>query len=387
MEKSNWRNFDIPLLIGVLTIALFGVMMVYSATHTDPVLAPLNMYLKQLGIGVGLGMVLLFIMASLDYHLFESITLLVYLLCLGLLGIVRFFGDTTLGATRWIDLGFTDLQPSEIAKLLMILVLARFFAINQYRIRKLPVFTFSLLTAAPAMLLVFLQPDLGTTMVLIAIWVCMAWAAGSDPLHVFGLIFIVVPLVLLVWFAPDLTGGNVKIFQPYQYDRLHSFIDPNFANPDERRNLEVSNRAVVGGGVTGQGYANGTQNTLNYLSIRHTDFIFSVIAEEFGFIGSVALMVLLSLMLLRIVHIAQKSLDTFGRMICIGVLTMLFFQMFINIGMNVGIFPVTGIPLPLISNGNSAMWTTFIALGIVESVAMRQRRDVTWYYRSGPALE
>ncbi len=387
MEKSLWRNFDIPLLISVLAIALFGVMMVFSATHTDPALAPLNLHIKQLGVGVGLGIVLMFIMAGLDYHLFESITLLVYLLCLGLLGIVRFFGSTTLGATRWIDLGFTDLQPSEIAKLLMILVLARFFATNQHRIRKLPVFTFSLLTATPAILLVFLQPDLGTTMVLVAIWVCMAWAAGSDPLHVFGLIFIAVPLMLLVWFAPDLTGGNVKIFQPYQYDRLHSFVDPNFANPDERRNLEVSNKAVVGGGLSGQGYTNGTQNTLNYLSIRHTDFIFSVIAEEFGFIGSVALMVLLSLMLLRIVHIAQKSLDTFGRMICIGVLTMLFFQMFINIGMNVGIFPVTGIPLPLISNGNSAMWTTFIALGIVESVAMRHQRDVTWYYRSGPAIE
>jgi rod shape determining protein RodA len=267
----------------------------------------------------------------------------------------------------------------------MIIVLARFFATNEHRIRRFPVFIISLLTAAPAMLLVFLQPDLGTTMVLIFIWFCMTLAAGADLMHVFGIVFVAVPLIILIWFAPDLTGGKVKVFSDYQYARFHSFWDPNYADADERRNLEVSNRAVVGGGLVGEGYANGVQNKLNYLSIRHTDFIFSVIAEEFGFLGSVALLIMQILILFRIATVAQRSLDTFGRMICTGVLAMLFFQIFVNVGMNVGLLPVTGIPLPLISNGNSAMWTIFIALGIVESVAMRYKRDTSWYYRSGPA--
>jgi rod shape determining protein RodA len=387
MEKSLWRHFDIPLLIGVMCTALFGVMMVYSATHTDPVLGPLNMHMKQLTVGVGLGAILMFLMARLDYHFFQYLTFLIYMLCVGLLFTVRFFGESTSGSTRWIDLGFTDIQPSEPAKLLMILVLARFFATNEHRLRKFPVFATSIFVAAPAVILVFIQPDLGTTMVLVAIWFGMAWAGGSDPLHIFGLVFLAIPIIVLIWFAPDLTGGKVKIFSDYQYDRFHSFWDQNYADPSQRRNLIVSNKAVVGGGLLGQGYASGVQNTLNYLSIRHTDFIFSVIAEEFGFIGSMALLVLLTLILLRILHVAQKSADTFGRMICAGVFTMLFFQMFINVGMNVVLFPVTGIPLPLISNGNSAMWTIFISLGVVESVAMRHQREITWYYRTGPAVE
>jgi rod shape determining protein RodA len=385
MDKSLWRYFDIPLFLGVLLTALFGVMMVYSATYTDPSLSPLNMHIKQLTLGVGLGVILLFLTARFDYHFLESFTIVVYLVCIGLLAIVRFFGSSTYGSTRWIDLGFTDIQPSEPAKLFMIIVLARFFATNEHRIRRFPVFITSLLTAAPAMLLVFLQPDLGTTMVLFFIWFCMTWTAGADLMHVFGIIFVAIPLILLIWFAPDLTGGKVKVFSDYQYARFHSFWDPNYADVDERRNLEVSNRAVVGGGLVGEGYANGVQNKLNYLSIRHTDFIFSVIAEEFGFLGSIALLVMQILILFRIVTVAQRSLDTFGRMICVGVLSMLFFQIFVNVGMNLGLLPVTGIPLPLISNGNSAMWTIFIGLGIVESVAMRYKRDTSWYYRSGPA--
>ncbi|NWJ46351.1 MAG: rod shape-determining protein RodA [Chloroflexi bacterium] len=383
MEKSIWRFFDIPLLIGVLITALFGVLMVYSATHTDPALSPLNMHIKQLTVGVGLGMILLFLMARMDYHFFEYVTFIVYILCVGLLFLVRVIGQTTSGSTRWIDLGFTDIQPSEPAKLLMVIVLARFYATNEHRIQRFPVFATSLLVAAPAVILVFIQPDLGTTMVLIAIWFGMAWAGGTNLVHLFGLIFIAVPIVLLIWFAPDLTGGKVQIFSDYQYERFHSFWDPNYSDPSQRRNLEVSNKAVVGGGLLGQGYASGVQNTMNYLSIRHTDFIFSVIAEEFGFVGSIALLVLLALILTRILHIAQKSNDSYGRMICAGVFTMLFFQVFINVGMNLGLFPVTGIPLPLISNGNSAMWTMFISLGIVESVSMRHQRDTTWYYRSG----
>ena len=361
--------------------------MVYSATRTDPALSPLNLHIKQLWMGVGLGIVLLILTARLDYHIFESITFLVYLLCLFLLVLVRFIGDTTLGARRWIDLGFTQIQPSEIAKLLMIIVLARFFATHEHRIHRFPVFIFSLMTTVPVLLMVFLQPDLGTTMVLLAIWFAMTWASGADLFHIFGLVFVAVPLVLLVWFAPNLTDGKVKIFSDYQYDRFHSFIDPNYADQDQRRNLEVSNRAVIGGGLVGQGYGNGVNNTLNYLSIRHTDFIFSVIAEEFGFVGSITLLIVLSLVLFRIVNISQKSPDIYGRMICVGVFTMLFFQIFVNIGMNVGLFPVTGIPLPLISNGTSAMWTSFIALGIVESVAIRHQRGTTWYYRTGPTLD
>ncbi len=385
LKSTFWRHFDIPLFLAVLATSAFGIMMVYSATVTDKTLN--NLAPDQFIKGFVPGLILFFVFSRLDYHIFQSLQFPIYIFCVASLLLVRFAGKSILGASRWVDIGPIQWQPSETVKLLMILLLAQFYTTNQHRVRRLPVFIFSLLMTAPVLLLVLIQPDLGTTLVLIAVWAVMTWSAGADRLHMLTLVMIIVPIIFVVWQARDFTGGQVDPVPNYMRARVDSWLHPESDPQGEGYNLIQSRRSVEGGGLTGQGLTNGFHNRANYLKIRDADFIFSVVAEEFGFVGCVALFTVLVLILLRLAHAASISLDTYGQNICIGVLTMLFFQMFVNIGMNLGLMPVTGIPLPLISKGASSFWTTMMALGLVQSVVMRHRRDVTWYYRTGPAVE
>lgn len=389
MQKlSFWRSFDIPLFIALMVTALFGVAMIHSALLYDPAFKGANLAFKQLTQGLGLGLVLFVIMARLDYHFFESWQLPIYLGAVGLLLLVEILGITTSGSTRWLTLpGDIQIQPSEPAKLLVILLLARFYVTNEHRVRRIPVFIFSMLQVAPLIVLIFIEPDLGTTLVILAIWLGLTFVAGADWLHILTLILLAVPLVVLVWNLGPLTNGKLQIFQSYQEARLAVFLNPEQDASGEGYNLIQSRNSIEDGGLLGQGYAQGYHNKGLYLKIRHADFIFSVVAEEFGFVGSVALLALLSLILLRIISIARRAADTYGRYICMGVATMLFFQIFVNVGMNLGLMPVTGIPLPLVSHGSSSLWTTFMALGLVQSVALRHKRDLMWYYRTGPTKE
>jgi rod shape determining protein RodA len=389
MQKlSFWRSFDIPLFIAVLVTSLFGVAMIHSAIVHDPAFNGTNLDFKQLTQGLGLGLVLFFLMARLDYHFFESWQLPIYLGAIGSLLLVEILGITTSGSTRWLTvMGDTQIQPSEPAKILVILLLARFYVTNEHRVRRIPVFIFSMLQIAPLVALVFIEPDLGTTMVFLAIWLGMTFVAGADWLHFLTLFVIVIPLLILAWNMDVITGGKVPIFQAYQKTRLALFLDPEKDPAGEGYNLIQSRNSVEDGGLLGQGYMEGYHNKGLYLKIRHADFIFSVIAEEFGFVGSIAALALLTLIILRIITVARIAADGYGRYICIGVATMFFFQVFVNVGMNLGLMPVTGIPLPLVSHGSSSLWTNCIALGLVESVALRHRREQLWYYRTGPGRE
>ncbi len=388
LKFSFWRNFEIPLFIAVIVTALFGVAMIHSATLNYTEFKDANLAFKQLTQGLGVGLILFFVLARLDYHFFESWQLPIYLVTVGLLLTVEVVGITTSGSTRWITLpGEIQVQPSEPAKLLIILLLARFYVTNEHRVRRVPVFIFSMLQIAPVAALIFIEPDLGTTLVILAIWLGLTFAAGADWLHIMTLFFIAIPLIILLWNLGDVTGGKMKVFQDYQRTRLALFLDPEKDPSGEGYNLIQSRKSVEGGGLLGQGYTQGYHNKGDYLKIRHADFIFSVVAEEFGFVGSVAVLALLALILLRIIAVARIASDAYGRYICIGVATMIFFQTFVNVGMNLGLMPVTGIPLPLISHGSSALWTTFMGLGLVESVALRHQRDLMWYYRTGPTKE
>ncbi len=387
LNFSFWRNFEIPLFIAMLFTCLFGVAMIHSAILNDPALSDSRLEINQLTVGLGVGLVFFFVLSRLDYHFFESWQFFIYLGCVGLLLLVEFLGLTTLGSTRWITIAGIRVQPSEPAKLLVILMLARFYVTNEHRIRRIPVFIFSMLQIGPIAALVFIEPDLGTTMVIMAIWLGMTFVAGADWLHIMTLLFIAVPVLLLVWNLGPLTGGKYQVFQPYQEARLALFLDPNQDKEGEGYNLIQSRESVVDGKLLGQGYTEGLHNKYDLLKIRHADFIFSVIAEEFGFVGCIAVLSVLVLMLFRIITVAKKAADAYGRYICIGVATMLFFQIFVNVGMNLGLMPVTGIPLPMISHGSSSLWTTLMGLGLVESVALRHQRDLMWYYRTGPGKE
>jgi rod shape determining protein RodA len=389
MQRSLLRYFDYVLLLLVVATSLFGCMMIWSATSTDPALSPLSMPIRQLVIGLGVGLVIMFVLSRIDYHNYRTFMLPLYVIMCGSLFIVDIAGETTAGSQRWIDLGFFDWQPSETAKIALILVLAQFFATNEHRLKRLPVFLVSIVVILPPVVFVFLQPDLGTTLVLLAIWFGMALCAGIDYLHMLALVFIAIPLIVFAWNFKYVNsdGQTVGVFKPYQKARLEIFLNPESDPQNEGRNLLVSRKAVINGGLMGMGLFNGTNNKYNYLSIRHTDFIFSVIAEEFGFVGSIGVMIFLGLILFRVFRAAQIASDAYGRNICIGVGVMLTFQTFVNIGMNVGLMPVTGVTLPLISQGLSSMFTTFIAIGIVQSVVMRQHRDRIWFYRAKPVLQ
>ncbi|HEX2909603.1 MAG TPA: rod shape-determining protein RodA [Chloroflexia bacterium] len=387
LRLSFWRNFEFPLFIATIVTTLFGVAMIHSAILNDPDLSGTNLDFSQLTQGMGIGLVLFFVLARLDYHFFESWQLPIYMVTLGMLVLVEILGITTLGSTRWITIGKVQFQPSEPAKLLIILLLARFYVTNEHRVKRIPVFIFSLLQIAPIAFLVFIEPDLGTTLVIMAIWLGITFVAGADWLHIATLFMIAIPLLILIWNLGDLTGGKIKVFQDYQKTRLASFLNPEQDQAGEGYNLIQSRLSVEGGGMLGQGYTQGYRNKGNYLKIRQADFIFSVIAEEFGFVGSVAVLAVLSLLLMRVIAVARIAADSYGRYICIGVAAMISFQIFVNVGMNLGLMPVTGIPLPLISHGSSSLWTTFMGLGLVESVALRHRREQMWYYRTGPGKE
>jgi rod shape determining protein RodA len=387
LKLAFWRNFEIPLFIAMIFTCLFGVAMIHSAVMNDPALSTAGLEMNQLTVGLGVGLVFFFVLSRLDYHFFESWQFFIYLGCVGLLLLVEFLGLTTLGSTRWITIAGVRVQPSEPAKLLVILMLARFYVTNEHRIRRIPVFIFSMLQIAPIAALIFIEPDLGTTMVIMSIWLGMTFAAGADWLHLVTLIFIAIPLLLLIWNLGPLTGGKYEVFQPYQEARMALFLDPEQDPTGEGYNLIQSRESVSDGSLLGQGYSEGIHNKYDLLKIRHADFIFSVIAEEFGFVGCVAVLSVLLLMLFRVITVAKKAADAYGRYICIGVATMLFFQIFVNVGMNLGLMPVTGIPLPMISHGSSSLWTTLMGLGLVESVALRHKREQQWYYRTGPGKE
>jgi rod shape determining protein RodA len=266
------------------------------------------------------------------------------------------------GAQRWINIGIR-IQPSEIGKILIIITLGYHLSQRYHQMHKLQTVFMSLVHVSIPMGLVFIQPNLGTTIVFMVIWLTMIWAAGLRLKHI-GL-FVVIVLVT----APVLWSQ----MQDYQKSRITTFISPE-SDPDAFYNILQSRIAVGSGGLVGKGYANGSQNQLRFLRVRHTDFIFSVIAEEFGFVGGIAVMGLIGLVITRILRGARMASDPLGSMICYGVAAIIFFQTIVSIGMNLSILPVTGLTLPFISSGGTSLLSFLAGIGLVESVIIRRRR-------------
>lgn len=367
MEKAPWRNFDFALLGSAVILAAFGVTMIYSATLATDLggwsLASLPLR-QTLYIVVGLGV--LAVLAAMDYRYLEYVEKPLYALNVALLILVLFVGKETYGAVRWIDLGFFDLQPSELAKPLLAITLGGFLARREEQAGRLSTFLLALLHPLPVIGLVFLQPDLSTTIVLLAIWLGMAWAAGIRPAYLLGLIFGSIPLGVLAW---------LFLLKDYQKARLLLFLNPYQDLWGGGYNILQAWTAIGSGGWLGKGFGQGTQSQLHFLPVRHSDFIFAVVCEELGFLGAVALLLMFLLFLWQIFQVSTRAGDMRGRLIAIGVGTWLAFQCLVNIGMNVGAMPVTGLPLPLISYGGSSLLSTMLALGVVESVGVHRRRS------------
>ncbi len=363
---SIWRNFDWLLFGAALLLTAFGVLMIRSATleAIDPDLinrVPDQIRFAILGFGVMLAL------GALDYRLLGGLHQWLYGLMILLLFLVTIFGvEGDGGAQSWLNIGIR-IQPSEIAKVLIIITLAVFLARNYHRMDSIwTVIKSGIHVAVPAGL-IFIQPDLGMTIVFMVMWVAMIWAAGLRLRHIatFTLVMLItVPVsVPLVW----------SQMEDYQKARITSFISPE-SDPDAFYNIRQAVISIGSGGLVGKGYAQGPQNTGRFLRVRHTDFIFSVIAEEFGFVGGMAVMVLIGIVILRVLRAARHASDPLGSLICYGVATFIFFQTLVSIGMNLRLMPVTGLTLPFISSGGTSLLSTLAGIGLAQSVIMRRRR-------------
>ncbi len=358
-----WKNFDWILLGVTLLLTVTGIIVLYSisfkATNVMVAVDARNQI-----IFAAFGLPLLLIAAYLDYRVWAKLTAWLYGGMIGLLVIVMLIGKTALGATRWINLGFFQFQPSELAKLVMIIILAKFFADHYDQMDRPRYLVISGLYMLVPMGLVLAQPDLGTALVFLVIWLVMALVSKVRKVH------------LAVVFAAGLALLPLaeRFLKPYQRARLDTFLNPAADPLRTGYNVVQSTIAVGSGRMFGRGLALGSQSQLNFLPAQHTDFIFAVLAEKLGFVGAVILIVMFTALLGRGLWVAWHSQDRFGFFLATGIVSMLLVHLFINIGMNLGIMPVTGIPLPFISYGGTSLLVSLIAVGLLESIAVRRKK-------------
>lgn len=358
---SRLRLLDPMLLLASLALSVFGICAVYVAV-TDARQA----YAIDQGIGFVVGLAGAIPLTLIDYRIWQRFLRPIYGLVIAMLLAVTLIGAAAGGATRWIAVGPVQVQPSEFAKLLMVVVLAGYFA--EKPVGEHGVFVKALCILSVPGILVFVQPDLGTALVFGAIFVVMAYVAGARLIQLGGLAAATVLSAVL--------AVKLHILEPYQVARLTAFMN---SGGDNTLGYQVaqSKLAIGSGGLIGKGLDAQTLSNLGFLPEDHTDFIFSNLAERVGFVGSLALILLFFFLIWRILHVATISRDRFGVLIAVGVATIFLFHLFVNVGMTMGIMPVTGIPLPFISYGRSNLVLSIISLGLLQSIAIRSRSEIS----------
>ena len=360
---ASWVHLDVVLLLVTAALTLAGIALIYSATRGIDEDAYNVFYMERQSLFAVVGTVLAMLAAVVDYRRLRSVVWPIY----GLTLLALIFVLTPLGATRrqtqaWFEIGNYQVQPSEFAKLGLIVVLAHYGARCGGRLNLRQLMMALGLVAVP-ILLILLEPDAGTALVFVVITMGVLLVAGARPRHIVA--FTVIGLVGMgVILSSDLV-------QQYQRDRLSSIVDPQGFEVDSF-NLEQAQIAIGNGGLTGQGYGQGTQTRSGLVPAQETDFIFTVVGEEMGFLGGVVVLGLLAVLLWRIWRAARVAGDLFGSLLATGVLCMILFQVFQTVAMSAGIMPVIGIPLPLLSYGGSSILTTFMSLGFVLNVSMRR---------------
>ncbi len=353
------RSVDPILLVTSLALTAFGILAVYVAGTDDREGYALN---QTLGFVIGLlGAVPL---ALMDYRRLKGYLPLLYGVTIVMLLAVTVVGASAKGAQRWIDIGPVQVQPSEFAKLLVVVVLAGYF--SEHRLSDNTNFLKALGILSLPGLLVFAQPDLGTALVFAAIFFVMAFVGGAKLYQIGALVVSAVAVAAL--------SIRLGVLEDYQIARLTAFLDPTGIT-DEGYQVFQSKLAIGSGGVTGKGFDATTLANLGFLPEDHTDFIFSNLAERTGFVGGLLLLGLFFVLVWRMLHVATVSRDRFGVLIAVGIATIFLFHVFVNVGMTMGLMPVTGIPLPFISYGRSNLVVSVIALGLLQSVAMRSKKD------------
>lgn len=366
---SRFKTLDPWLIVLPLFLSLVGVAVIYSITVANQ---GATLALRQLGY-VAQGLVLYTIATFMDFRHWRTWSGLLYLLTIGSLVLVRFIGAEEFGSQRWIDLGFTRFQPSELAKVAVIIIVASWLHGRMNQIRNRRLFGAVLLVLIPAVL-VLRQPDLGSAIAIGLTGVGVILFAGLNRRQWIAgaLIALVGALVVLAaWYRVPPLGGLLK---EYQRERIETFINPQSDPSGAGYNTLQAMIAIGSGGIMGRGLGFGSQSQLNFLPVSHTDFIFASLAESWGFVGSLVVILILLALLYRIAAAALLTKDDFSWLLCVGVAVLFLVQITINIGMNLQLLPVTGITLPLISFGGSSMLTMWLLLGMVQSVVVREKR-------------
>ena len=364
----SWISFDFILGLSTLAAVAFGVIMVFSASQglgtSD--LSWGDFAVRQ-AVYASIGLLAMLLMTRVEFHLLESFTWPLYLTGVTLLGGLFLAGHTVLGATRWIQLGSQGIQPSEVAKILLVLALAKLLGDNEKRLGKFRFYLASIVIMIIPAGLVYLQPDLGTALTCVAIWLAMVVAARVRLAYLIGTVLVSAPVVWLALNTND-------ILKDYQRKRLLIFLHPESDILGDGYNILQARITIGTGGLFGQGFMNGTQSQGGFLKVAQSDFIFSVVAEAFGFLGAMALVALLLIITWRYLHAASQAPTTYTGLICVGLAAWLAVQIFVNIGMNLSLMPVTGIPLPFISAGGTSLISLLAAQGLVQGVALRSRK-------------
>jgi rod shape determining protein RodA len=368
-STSVWRGWDrFDYVMGLTAIALVGVglVLIYSGSlsfYDGPLTSFASPVFKQV-IFACVGIAAMLIVSKIDYHYLTHYAWVFYGMGIVSLVAILLVGDSAFGSTRWFAIGPIQVQPSEFAKLATILALARYFSEHGGDARDIRTLLISLAIVAPMSALVFIQPDLGTSIVFIAIWFGVVIVAGVNRSHLIVMAAMFIAIFPFLWtFA----------IAEYQVDRVSVLFDSQEDPLGSGYNVNQSKIAVGSGQIFGKGWTNGDQTQLGYLKVATKDFIFSLLSEEFGFAGCMVVFGLFTILLMRGVRAAQIAGDTAGQLVAVGIVMLILMQTFINVAVNLSIFPVTGIPLPFISQGGSSLVSIFIALGILQSVVMRHR--------------
>lgn len=349
-----FKNFDWFLVGAAVFLCSIGIAVLFSTTYDFTLTSEA---MRQV-MFVVLGFVALFAVSQIDYRAYRSYSGVLYILVILLLLSVRFFGKTAMGATRWIDVGLFQFQPSLVAQLLMAIILAKYFSDHYEELRGIKAIIRSGIFVAIPTVLTALQPDLGTAFVFVFLWACMLVFSNAKKIYVVTMGVLGVLALPIAWL----------FLHDYQKERILTFINPGSDPQGAGWNVTQAQIAIGSGQLWGRGLGHGTQSQLNFIPEKHTDFIFASMAEEMGFLGVFVVIFLFGVMFFRGIKTAILARDFFGTYLVIGIVAMLFVHVLVNIGMNLGIMPVAGIPLPFISYGGTPIIVDLAALGILESI-------------------
>jgi rod shape determining protein RodA len=360
--KEHFLRFDWIIFSAVFLLSLFGLIEIYSIALGQETVSLIN-FKKQI-FYIIFGVVLLFGTSFVDYNLIKSLNKYIYIFGAIILIAVLFLGKTVRGTTGWFDIFDFSLQPVEFVKIILIIFLSSFFSNTVFRSRPFKMLSLSFLGSFSLVFLVLLQPDFGPSMIMMALWFIMLILAGMDKKY---LLLIIIPFFLLAFLSWNF------YLKDYQKNRILTLLNPAADSLGEGYNVSQALIAVGSGGITGRGVGFGSQSQLKFLPEAQNDFIFSVISEELGFLGASLVLFIYFILFGRLLILIKKMNDDFAIFFVLGTLVLIFIQMFINIGMNVGVVPVVGISLPFVSYGGSATLASFILIGIVQNIIIKSK--------------